>query len=264
MKKILVLFLTVVMLFTLGTIAAFATEADAGEAVAEASYVAQVGTTKYETIDEAIANWTSGTTLTLLSDVTLSDVITISSTENHILNLGTYTMTAASSKNAIQIVCNNTSFETDDIFKIDNLKLIESTEWLGFRGNAGTGNAVRKYNNCTAETSRITDLGDKTTGYDSTYDRLCTMYYSANKNRASVTIAIYEMTGATPRLVCIYKMAESTGKQINGAEKSLQSILKNGEKYTAKVFAWDSVSGLSPIVPADTLTFTYTAPTSTT
>ena len=46
---------------------------------------------------------TNNTTLTLLSDVTLSDVITLKSTEHHILNLGTYTMTAASGKNAIVI-----------------------------------------------------------------------------------------------------------------------------------------------------------------
>ena len=71
-----------------------------------AANVAKVGDTEYATIDEAIANWTNGTTLTLLSDVTLSDVIKISSTEHHILDLGTYTMTAASGKDAIQYVIN--------------------------------------------------------------------------------------------------------------------------------------------------------------
>ena len=35
--------------------------------------VAKVGDTEYATIDEAIAAWTNGKTLTLLSDVTLSD-----------------------------------------------------------------------------------------------------------------------------------------------------------------------------------------------
>ena len=68
--------------------------------------VAKVGNTEYTTIDEAIANWTNNTTLTLLSDVTLSDVIKLSSTEYHVLDLGTYTMTAASKKDAIQIVNN--------------------------------------------------------------------------------------------------------------------------------------------------------------
>ncbi len=71
--------------------------------------VAQVGNTKYATIDDAIANWTNNTTLTLLSDVTLSDVVTLKSTEHHILNLDTYTMTAASGKNAIEVTCNGRS-----------------------------------------------------------------------------------------------------------------------------------------------------------
>ena len=65
--------------------------------------VAYVGNTKYDSIDDAIANWTNNTTLTLLSDVTLNDVVTLKSTEHHILNLGTYTMTAASGKNAFVI-----------------------------------------------------------------------------------------------------------------------------------------------------------------
>ena len=68
-----------------------------------------MGETEYATIDEAIANWTNGSTLTLLADVTLSDVIQLSSTEYHILDLGTSTMTAASKKDAIQIVNNGRS-----------------------------------------------------------------------------------------------------------------------------------------------------------
>ena len=65
--------------------------------------VAKVGNAEYDSIDEAIANWTNGTTLTLLKNVTLNDVITIKSTEYHILDLGTYTMTAAKGKDAIAI-----------------------------------------------------------------------------------------------------------------------------------------------------------------
>lgn len=71
--------------------------------------VAKVGNTEYGSIDEAIAAWTNNATLTLLSDVTLSDVVTLKSTEHHILNLGTYTMTAASGMNAIEITCNGRS-----------------------------------------------------------------------------------------------------------------------------------------------------------
>ena len=70
--------------------------------------VAKIGDTRYLTIDEAIANWTNNTTLTLLADVTLSDVVKIKSTEHHILNLGTYTMTAASGKNAFEIIASGT------------------------------------------------------------------------------------------------------------------------------------------------------------
>ncbi len=71
--------------------------------------VAKVGNTEYSSIDKAIAAWTNGTVLTLLDNVTLSDVIKLSSTEMHTLDLGTYTMTAANRKNAIEIVNNGRS-----------------------------------------------------------------------------------------------------------------------------------------------------------
>ena len=71
--------------------------------------VAKVGNTEYYSINEAIAAWTNGSTLTLLADVTLSDVVTLKSTEHHILDLATYTMTAASGKHAIEITCNGRS-----------------------------------------------------------------------------------------------------------------------------------------------------------
>ncbi|MBR5308257.1 MAG: hypothetical protein IKU43_05765, partial [Clostridia bacterium] len=65
--------------------------------------VAKVGETEYATIEEAIAAWTSGTTLTLLDDVQLSDVIKLDNREPRTLDLGEYTMTAAKSKNAITL-----------------------------------------------------------------------------------------------------------------------------------------------------------------
>ena len=71
--------------------------------------VAKVGNTEYATINEAIAAWGNNTTLTLLADVTLSDVVKLKSTEHHILNLGTYTMTAASGNHAIEITCEGRS-----------------------------------------------------------------------------------------------------------------------------------------------------------
>ena len=70
----------------------------------ERGNVAKVGSTEYATIDEAIVAWeASASTMTLLADVTLPRTITLKSTQHHILNLGTYTMTAASGQNAIEI-----------------------------------------------------------------------------------------------------------------------------------------------------------------
>ena len=68
-----------------------------------AQNVAKVGETEYASIEEAIANWTNNTTLTLLQNVELTDVIILKSTEYHVLDLGSYIMTAASGKDAIQI-----------------------------------------------------------------------------------------------------------------------------------------------------------------
>ncbi len=87
-------------------IVSFNTDSFSPFEIAYKTLMAKVGNNVYYTIDDAIANWTNGSTLTLLSDVTLTDVIALSSTEHHILDLGTYTMTAAKSKDAIQIVNN--------------------------------------------------------------------------------------------------------------------------------------------------------------
>lgn len=109
LKKLLSILLSVVLMICAIPAAAMTAIAEDVEAAVEAlttENVAKVGNTEYATIDEAIAAWTNGTTLTLLADVTLSDVINLSSTEYHVLDLGTYTMTAASKKDAIQIVNN--------------------------------------------------------------------------------------------------------------------------------------------------------------
>ncbi len=106
MKRILSLLIAMIM--ALGCVSL--------PAMAEGGNVAKVGNTEYATIDEAIAAWTNGTTLTLLADVTLPDVITLKSTEHHILDLGTYTMTAAADKNAFVIqACGNGSAERSTI-----------------------------------------------------------------------------------------------------------------------------------------------------
>ena len=74
--------------------------------------VAKIGNTEYTNIDKAIADWSHNTTLTLVDNVTLSDVVTLKSTEHHTLDLGTYTLTAASGKHAIEITCNGLSNAT--------------------------------------------------------------------------------------------------------------------------------------------------------
>ena len=84
-------------------------ENDGKFTVVEYVPTAKVGNTEYGSIDEAIANWTNNTTLTLLKNVTLSDVVTLKSTEYHILDLGTFTMTAAKGKDAIQITAEGRS-----------------------------------------------------------------------------------------------------------------------------------------------------------
>jgi len=108
MKRLLAFLLVIVMMLTMVPTALAEEQTPAP--------VAKVGNTEYATIDEAIAAWTNGTTLTLLADVTLSDAITLNSTEHHILNLGTHTMTAASGKNAIVIkACGTGSAERSAI-----------------------------------------------------------------------------------------------------------------------------------------------------
>ena len=66
--------------------------------------VAKIGDTKYITIEDAIIAWTNNTTLTLLADVTLLDVVKINSNESRTLDLGTFTMTAAKNQDAFQYV----------------------------------------------------------------------------------------------------------------------------------------------------------------
>ena len=73
--------------------------------------IATVGNDTYYGIDDAVNAWssTNNSTLTLLDNVTLTDVITLKSTEYHVLDLSTYTMTAAKGKDAIQITAEGRS-----------------------------------------------------------------------------------------------------------------------------------------------------------
>jgi len=121
LKKLFAVVLCLTMLIsTMGTLT-FAQENGA---------VAKVGDVEYATIDEAISAWTNNSTLTLLADVQLSDVITLKSTEHHILNLGTYTMTAASGKNVFEVTACGTGASERGCITInadaDNLGTIDA------------------------------------------------------------------------------------------------------------------------------------------
>ena len=94
-------------------------EKEDGSFAVQPAPVAKVGSTSYYTIEEAIANWKNNTTLTLLYHVTLPDVITLKSTEHHILNLGKYTMTAASGKNAFEIIAEGAGRAAKSCFTIN-------------------------------------------------------------------------------------------------------------------------------------------------
>ena len=94
------------LLFAIFAIAAIFCTVFSAQAVS--TPVAKVGNTSYDTMEEALSNWTAGSTLTLLADVTLTDPIKLNSTEHHILDLGAYTLNAASGKNAIEIVAKGT------------------------------------------------------------------------------------------------------------------------------------------------------------
>ncbi len=86
-NKLLSAILCIAMIFSTMSFAVFADELS----------VAKVGDVEYTTIEDAVAAWKNGTTLTLLADVKLSSAITLSSLEHHILDLSAYTMTAADS-----------------------------------------------------------------------------------------------------------------------------------------------------------------------
>ena len=136
--------------------------------------VAKVGNTEYATIDEAISNWTNGTTLTLLADVTLSDVIKLSSTEYHILDLGTYTMTAASSSKKYPIVGTITTYS--DAIEIVNNGRSSASYALDIVADANNPGGI------TATSRSVV----KTTGKSGVQDRPIIRFYGGVFNGSNV------------------------------------------------------------------------------
>ena len=181
--------------------------------VKEFKAVAKVGNVEYGNIDEAIAAWTHSTTLTLMSDVTLNNVITLMSTEHHILDLGTYTMTAASGKDAIEIL------------------------------PKGVGTAVRQ---CLTINADATTPGGITASGKS-----CIYYYNSEKinDRMTITInggvfngsyAINQLTGPKNVLGFVSSPLRGQGAAycvINGGTFNAQVLLNAGMlKVTGGVF----------------------------
>ncbi len=79
--------------------------------------VAKVGDTEYATLSEAISAWTEGTTLTLLTDVTINEKIYINGNITKTLDLNGKTITLASNSNeqrVIQVNDNQTVFNLLD------------------------------------------------------------------------------------------------------------------------------------------------------
>lgn len=91
MKKFLVLLLSVVMLFTLGTITALAT--DTGN---ETTGVAKIGENEYATLEKAFASAQEGDTVTLLANITADVMIKAPENIAITLDLNGYTIEAAS------------------------------------------------------------------------------------------------------------------------------------------------------------------------
>ncbi len=127
----------------------FAEEEPAAEVTAE-NAVAKVGNTYYATIDEAIAAWTNGTTLTLLADVTLSSTVKIPSTEKRILDLDEYTLTAPKSNHAIEIVANSRANAGDTL-----LVYADETNPGGMSTNGGFMKACIYYNSVNSDRPTI-------------------------------------------------------------------------------------------------------------
>ena len=139
-----------------------------------AQYVAKVGDKEYATIDEAIANWSNNTTLTLLTNVTLSDVIQLSSTEYHILDLGTYTMTAASSSTKIPFLGTYTTYY--DAIQIVNNGRSSASYALDIKADANNPGGI------TAKSKTIV----KTTGKDGVQDRPIIRFYGGVFNASNI------------------------------------------------------------------------------
>ena len=190
-------------------------------------FVAKVGNAKYGTIDEAIANWTNNTTLTLLADVALSDVIKISSTEYRTLDLATYTMTGAKGKNAIEIINNGRS---------------SASYTLDIKADANNPGGI------TASSAIV-----KTTGKSGVKDRPIIRFYNGVFNASNVINhggsngtnspqfvfynGIYNGNISTNRAICIFEGGTFNGRFSMSVDSSSYARIGGGKfKYMDNLY----------------------------
>ena len=215
LNKLLSLVLAFVICFaaplTVNPLKAFAEDATTA--------VAKVGNTEYATIDEAITNWTHNTTLTLLADVTLSNVIQLSSTEYHVLDLSTYTMTAASKMDAIQIVNNGRSSAS---YALDIKADAENTG-----GITASGKAV-------VRTSGIKDVQDRPIirFYNGTFNASYIVYHSGSSGTFCPQFqfhgGVFNGTISTNRTLNTFYGGTFNGSLMMSVDSSAYTLVKGG------------------------------------
>ena len=190
--------------------------------------VAKVGNTEYTSIDEAIAMWENNTTLTLLYDVTLSNVITLKSTEYHILDLGTYTMTAAKGKDAISITAegrSSASYALDIKADATNPGGITATSKAVVKttGKSGVKDRpiIRFYNGVFAASNVISHSGSNGT----------------NSPQFIFYNGVYNGNISTNRTICIFEGGTFNGKFYMSVDSSSYARIGGGKyKYMDNLY----------------------------
>ncbi len=148
--------------------------------------VAKVGNTEYATIEEAIAAWGPGKTLTLLKDVTTTSTVTVEVTRssgNWILELGDYTWTASG--------CN-----AFNLYATGGTAIDQNVGLKVYANQNGGVTASGKYAfQCTDDGVNVGDKGYRARLdiYGGTYNANYVIYYktsaySSTRNGASVTL----------------------------------------------------------------------------
>jgi hypothetical protein len=190
--------------------------------------IAKVGNTEYDDIDEAIAAWTNGATLTLLRDVTLNDVITIKSTEHHILNLGTFTMTAAKGKNAIEIINEGRS---------------KASNALDIKADATNPGGITATSKAVVKTTGKTGVQDRPIirFYNGVYNASNVISHSGSSGTNSPQFnfynGVYNGSISTNRAICIFEGGTFNGRFYMSVDSSSYARIGGGKfKYMDNLY----------------------------